>query len=228
MLDGYLDPSPAFNFEHVLQKIVHGGRGGGCTQMNGLFARALEGLGFEVQRTLAKPYMRDGRAGLATHMALLVIADGKRWLCDVGFGFRGPIVPLLLDQTIVQRQGQHKYRVHGAGSGEWRVEYGQGDSWQNLLVVRDADYDYEEFRVTHYYNTHAPTSLFANTLVCARPRLDGGDYLCNGVLICRRGKHRATRTVCNIAGLIELLNVHFEITLSADRFLRLPPGIAWE
>ncbi|MGC5701701.1 arylamine N-acetyltransferase [Pseudomonas sp. NFXW11] len=228
MADGFLGQDVPFTLEHVVQKIVYERRGGGCTQMNGIFAEVLHSLGFSVQRTLAKTFQHGVCRELSTHMVLLVKVEGKRWLCDVGFGLRGPIRPLSLeqcDEQVPQVQGCHRYRVKRLINREWLVEYLRGECWQGLLVVRDADYSYEEFRVTHFYNTHAPTSLFAQHLICARPHLEGGDLLQNGTLVCVRGKRRSSYTASHLDELIDLLQAHFNIVLCAQHFQHLPPGI---
>ena len=229
MADGFLDVEVPFALNLVAQKIVYGQRGGGCTHMNGIFAQALESLGFSVQRTLAKTFAHGVCRELSTHMALVVSAQGKRWLCDVGFGLRGPIRPLSLDERedqVTQVQGCHRYRVTRLGNRDWLVEYLRGECWQGLLVVRDADYNYEEFRVTHFYNTHAPTSLFASHFICARPHSEGGDILQNGTLVCVQGKRRSSYNVRTIDELVRLVKSHFNIVLCAQRFRQLPPGIS--
>ncbi|MGZ0716990.1 arylamine N-acetyltransferase family protein [Pseudomonas palleroniana] len=228
MADGFLDAQVPFLLDDVAQKIVHEQRGGGCTQMNGIFAQALHSLGFQVRRTLAKTFQNGVCRELSTHMALLVDVEGQRWLCDVGFGLRGPIRPLSLDERddqVTQVQGCHRYRVKRLVTREWLVEYLRGESWQGLLVVRDADYPYEEFRVTHFYNTHSPTSLFAGNFICARPHWEGGDLLQNGTLVCVHAKRRTSYTARTLDELIGLLKSHFNITLSPERFHHLPPGI---
>ncbi|AZE84783.1 hypothetical protein C4J98_3377 [Pseudomonas orientalis] len=228
MADGFLEEEAPFSLNQVVQKIVYGHRGGGCSQMNGLFAQVLSSLGFDVQRTLAKTFQHGVCRELSTHMALIVTVGAKRWLCDVGFGLRGPLRPLSLaesDEGIAQVQGCHCYRVQRLPGREWLVEYLRGDCWQGLLVVRDADYSYEEFRVTHFYNTHASTSLFTKSLICARPHAEGGDMLQNGTLVCVRGNVRSSRTVTTLDELVGLLTSHFNIVISAQRFRRLPAGI---
>lgn len=75
-----LDPAAIF------AKLVESRRGGWCYEMNGLFAWALETIGFQVMR-VAGAVLRDrmGDAGIGKHLALVVELD-RPYLADVGFG----------------------------------------------------------------------------------------------------------------------------------------------
>lgn len=69
----------------VYEKIVEHERGGYCFEMNALFLGLLRGLGYEAYpiacRILARPVL-----GMPTHRASVVVLDGKKYFCDVGFG----------------------------------------------------------------------------------------------------------------------------------------------
>src|SRR5712691_10879700 len=69
----------------IYAKLVTARRGGWCYEMNGLFAWALQELGFSVMRLAStvgrqSPDMEDG-----SHLILLVKLD-RPYLADVGFG----------------------------------------------------------------------------------------------------------------------------------------------
>lgn len=74
------DPRAAFD------KIVTGGRGGWCYEMNGLFGWMLEAIGFSVTR-LAAGVMRErlGDDAVGNHLLLIVHLD-RDYLADVGLG----------------------------------------------------------------------------------------------------------------------------------------------
>lgn len=80
------DP-PSLDADAAFDRLVTRGLGGWCYQQNGLFARALAAIGFEVTR-LAGAVMREirGDESMGSHLALKVRADGSDWLADVGFG----------------------------------------------------------------------------------------------------------------------------------------------
>lgn len=93
------DPEAAFD------KIVGARRGGWCYEMNGLFAAALEAVGFSVTR-LAGGVRRDlmGDVMVGNHLVLLVDLDGEPWIADVGFG-DGALEPFPLREGPVAAGG---------------------------------------------------------------------------------------------------------------------------
>ena len=86
-LDVQLGRPVGADAEAAFEKIVAGGRGGWCYEMNGLFAAVLEEVGFKVVR-MAGAVMREvmGNLVLGNHLVLLVEIAGERWVADVGFG----------------------------------------------------------------------------------------------------------------------------------------------
>ena len=106
------DPARAF------EKIVSRRRGGWCYEMNGLFAWALEEIGFRVSR-LAGAVMREslGDAVIGNHLTLLVEVDGAPFLADVGFG-GGLVDPVPLRAGAVDAN-PFDCRLDGADGG-WR------------------------------------------------------------------------------------------------------------
>lgn len=131
LLQRPLDRDPA----RIFDKLVNRRRGGWCYEMNGLFAWALEQIGFRVTR-MAGAVIRDrmGDQFAGNHLVLRVDLD-RAYLADVGFGdgLCGPA--LLADGEIaqdgfvmhLQRQADGWWRFHnhrhcGAPSFDFRDE----------------------------------------------------------------------------------------------------------
>jgi N-hydroxyarylamine O-acetyltransferase len=90
--------------EAVASKLVQQRRGGYCFEHNTLFKAVLRALGFEVEPFLGRVRRNvpaNVRTGL-THMVLRVTADGRAWLCDVGFGSLGSPAPLTFEFDVEQ------------------------------------------------------------------------------------------------------------------------------
>ena len=105
--------------ERAFEKIVMKRRGGWCYEMNGLFAAALEAIGFRVRR-LAGAVMREalGAAAVGNHLVVLVDLDDETWLCDVGFG-DGLIAPTPLAVGPI-RVGHFHCAIEQTDDGWWR------------------------------------------------------------------------------------------------------------
>ncbi|KAM9827530.1 arylamine N-acetyltransferase, pineal gland isozyme NAT-3-like [Neosynchiropus ocellatus] len=101
-----LEPSLLF------EKIVNRRRGGFCCENNGLFRWLLVQMGFQVTILSGQVRYPTGLYGPPfDHMILMVTLDGRRWLCDVGFGAVGIFFPLSLDTSDPQEQGHRVYRL---------------------------------------------------------------------------------------------------------------------
>ncbi|MGV3554296.1 MAG: arylamine N-acetyltransferase family protein [Croceibacterium sp.] len=118
-LDVQLGAVPSMEPDVILEKLVGQRRGGWCYEMNGLFGRALEHIGFDVTR-VSCGVMRHvgGEERMGTHLALLVRLDGRDWLADVGFGSS-------LIEPIPLAEARHDHRPFEVGlsqtdDGHWR------------------------------------------------------------------------------------------------------------
>ncbi len=100
--------------EALFEKIVTRRRGGFCYELNGLFARLLEALGYRVTLINARGVNDDGSYALEyDHLALMVNCPGapdEPWLADIGWG-NGPLEPLRLVEAVEQRQGERLFRL---------------------------------------------------------------------------------------------------------------------
>lgn len=72
------------DLDHSLAKIVNGGRGGWCFELNGAFSALLKALGFDVA-LLGAAVLLEGPSRTVDHLTLEVTLD-QPYLVDVGFG----------------------------------------------------------------------------------------------------------------------------------------------
>src|SRR5207342_3253528 len=89
---GPLDP------RGLVERVLGGGRGGYCFEVNTVLLELLRSLGFEVERRAAIVGPRElYRTGEQTdHLALVATtAGGGQWIAEGGFG-EGPVEPLAL------------------------------------------------------------------------------------------------------------------------------------
>lgn len=73
------------DLDSVYEKMVEHERGGYCFELNALFLGLLRGLGYEAYPVACRVLVFD-RIGIPTHRASVVMLDGKKYFCDVGFG----------------------------------------------------------------------------------------------------------------------------------------------
>jgi N-hydroxyarylamine O-acetyltransferase len=148
-------------------RMLAGGRGGYCFELNTVLAALLRGLGFSV----AKHESVVGGDGPVNHMALVVeLADGEHWLADAGLG-EGFLDPLPL------RAGRHA----GTGPFAWTLEREPGGAWWLGQHEWGSVGGYRmagepspaaAFEPHHRRLSGDPASSFVRTLVVQRPSDD--------------------------------------------------------
>jgi N-hydroxyarylamine O-acetyltransferase len=179
-VDVILGRTPSLELPDLTAKLVHGDRGGYCFEHGLLFAAALQRLGYDVTRCMARVGF-DRPSAPESHLLLLVRVDDERFLADVGFG-SGLLTPLPLRDGAdtdhggwplrLRRDGRYWLLESPADDG-WRVEHGFDET-----LKRPVDY----VVANHYVSTH-PNSPFTRRLIVQRRdhgvtrRLFGRHYL---------------------------------------------------
>lgn len=176
-LDVHLGIPITLDPDAMVTKLVDERRGGWCYEMNGVFGRVLETLGFDVSY-VSGAVRRDTRGWRAqgNHLTLVVRLD-RPWIADVGFG-DGFLTPLPLEPGTYT-QGFLRYGVSRDGPW-WRVhghEFG-ADGFDFTLTARALD----DFRTQCRELQTSPDSSFVRSIVCGRFEASGLAVLRGAVL----------------------------------------------
>lgn len=159
--------------EGLFDKIVRRRRGGICYELNFLYAKALEAMGFEANLVGARIY-EDGNE--FDHVFVMVEDpdSAERWLTDVGFAYNFA-APLLFETKTIQEDGRCEYRID-----EVEVD---GEPWFHVIRIEDGEetfvfafHDYyqieSEFEERKRFFESDPSSRFLKgPLVC----IDGNE-----------------------------------------------------
>src|ERR1043165_8243847 len=115
------------------KKLVTQHRGGYCFEQNLLFKDVLEAIGFPVIGLGAR--VRFGTTGIRarTHMALLVEADGQKFLADTGFGAHGLLEPVLLASGSEIKVPVVSFRLLES-EGLWVLQATLDGGWSDLYA----------------------------------------------------------------------------------------------
>ncbi|XP_053198168.1 arylamine N-acetyltransferase, pineal gland isozyme NAT-10-like [Scomber japonicus] len=157
----------SLDIRHLYEKIINRRRGGFCFENNGLFSWLLVKLGFQV--TLLSGQVKNyitGRYGPPfDHLILMVNLEGRRWLCDVGFGAAGFSVPLSLETSGLQEQGHRVYRIRKDMNMhflEWQQEENKGadGDWREIYKFTLEPRCLEDFTEMCQYHQSSPSSIF--------------------------------------------------------------------
>lgn len=164
-LDAQLGRPPGLERDEIFGKLVTQRRGGWCYEMNGVFGRMLQTIGFDVTRVTGG-VMREthGDSVLGNHLSLIVHLD-RDYLVDVGFG-GSQLVPLPLED-VSQADGPFRISLGQEPDGYWR--------FAEEIDGRHFSFDFrpelaDEALLAHMngWLAHAPESPFMKNLVVQR------------------------------------------------------------
>lgn len=212
----------------VFEKLVSATRGGYCFEHNTLFKAVLKELGFIVEPFLARVRRNvpaDFRTGL-THMVLRATAEGRSWLCDVGFGSLGSPSPLTFDLEVEQATPLETRRI--VRNNRALTHQAQlGDEWVDLYEFMLDEPAPIDFELGNWYSCTHPEAHFKNNLVVTLVKGTARLSINNGEFVVRQLDGRADkRAIQSRQELIELLATHFNLHFATDtRFV--VPWLPW-
>ena len=158
----------------LYDKVVVRRRGGVCCELNTLFNHLLTELGYEAYSIMVRILMRPG-ANPISHQCVVVVLDGKKYYCDVGFGGPGPKGLVCLDTTQIQQVFGEEYRARWDGV-LCTISKNFGDGWKPLLQLIDTPGNEMDFTVILIFSCGHPDGHFIRQRainLC----LPGGGYL---------------------------------------------------
>ena len=167
-IDVLLGRHPGVSLGAVQEKFVGRGRGGYCFEHSTVFAAALERLGYGVRRHLGR--VGDPNTGAQqgrTHMVVEVVLDGRRLLCDPGFGMS------LLRPIPMENGAQDEYppgwrhRVRET-SGGWVLERWREGGWEVAHTTDELEVKPVDVLIGHHFTSTYPGSHFTTGFVLGK------------------------------------------------------------
>ncbi len=148
---------PSLEGDDIVEKIIFQNHGGYCYEINGLFAMALNEIGFEWYFAGARPMLYPTRRP-KTHLVVIVDIDNENYLCDTGFGGYGLREPLKIQKGEVV-QGGDVFRLEQEGS-EYILSALVQDEWQKQYGFALRSQEWIDFSLANYFNATNPNSIF--------------------------------------------------------------------
>ena len=185
----------------LVAKLVDGGRGGFCFELNGAFAWLLHELGFDVALLPGRFWSDRGLGPPNEHLALRVMLDGDPWLVDVGAGysFREPL-RLAIGPEQEDPNGRFRLAPVPDGSASIDVEWQHRDGvWRPHYRFEDRPVGLEAFAEVREFLRTSPESPFTQGWLCARALPDGWATLDGDHLVVTRGDQRIDERVAGRA-----------------------------
>jgi N-hydroxyarylamine O-acetyltransferase len=162
-----LGESAPLDVEALAARLLSGGRGGYCFEVNGVLAELLRSLGFAV--TMHESVVDERSSGAPTnHLALSVAVDGRRFLAEAGWG-EGWVEPLPLEPGA-HTLGPFTWTVSPVPGGWWIDQHAWGSTPGFFIAAAPAAY--ADFEPHHRRLSTDPESHFVQTLVVQQPHAD--------------------------------------------------------
>ena len=216
-IDVYNGKELSLKPEDLFEKVVNRRRGGYCFEMNTFFCFVLKQMGYSVYGLLTRLSRGGMPFGGYVHRTNLVEAEGKKYLCDVGFGSDCFVEPLHFALDEVQVNYGRTYRiVQGTDpSVEYTVEILRDGGFEPLMGFIDRPAKEEDFEIANYHINLSPTSPFRHFLMLNRFTEMGRYSMMNLFLTHQEGEHIETRAVV-WEELPEVLKDCFGLTETPD------------
>jgi N-hydroxyarylamine O-acetyltransferase len=181
--------------DKLYAKIVGGGRGGFCYELNGLFNLLLRECGFETRLVSAR--VHDGNNGYSPefdHCAIIVVLRESEYLVDVGFGdFIAE--PLELVSDIRQQDRVGDFMIRQADNGWFDVAKWTGDAWVSEYIFEPVGHGLAEFTEMCDFHQFSPDSHFSKGKVCSLLTAAGRKTLTDRKFILTAGGQKTEKAV---------------------------------
>ena len=219
-LDVVLGRGISVELEQVEGKLVGRSRGGYCYEHATLFGAALERVGFQVDRVLARTGDPLESPRPRSHLVLLASSPstGERWLADVGFG-SGLLAPLALVADGPHQQGAWAYElVQGQGLRDtaWRLREHDGSRWTTVLTFTEEPSYAVDVEVANENTSTSPKSPFTQRPIVVVKDETQVQRLLGRILTVERPGQPTVREVLTDSGMERLLDEVFGGALSRE------------
>jgi N-hydroxyarylamine O-acetyltransferase len=214
LLDRGVDISP----RAVDAKLIGRRRGGYCYEQNGLFARVLRAIGFDVEGLAANVrWMFDAGAapGPLTHRVLRVTIDGVPWLADVGFGSCVPTAPLRLDTAEPQPTQHETLRLTDMGPHKLLQAEIEG-RWQPVYSIAPDVWLDSHYEMANWFTSTHPISHFRHRLIVTRTTPEARYILAEGRLTIRKPDGTAEKHYLDAGQIMDALATAFLLPVEPD------------
>lgn len=173
----------SLEIEAAFDKIVTRRRGGYCFELNALFGWLLEQLGYDVENYFAR-FWRDepNPPPKRRHHVLKVEIGGQRYLCDVGVGGIVPRKSVMMQEGLIQAQGEESYKLERVPVYGWMLYELKKDAWLPIYSYTEEPQLSNDYTMASFWCEHAPDSIFRKQAMAAirtrtgRNTLSGNEF----------------------------------------------------
>jgi N-hydroxyarylamine O-acetyltransferase len=212
--------------EHLFEKFVLYRRGGYCFEINGFFMSIIQALGYDCYALSGRLLFGMPVYNLMSHRTTVVNLDGKRYLCDVGYGAGCAEGPVDIDYPGIQD-------ILGS---RFSIRHHEGGSFGDITLVKHAADGSESDFYTVYLKPHTLLEFIAvNALTqqsdrrVVRLRTETGSIIVDGTVFRRKVEGEVfEEQIESYPQLYRILTEEFKMIVPRLSFSKTwPRQIAW-
>jgi N-hydroxyarylamine O-acetyltransferase len=176
----------SLRLDDLERKFLDEGRGGYCFEQNTLFAAALRDVGLQPVVLLGRVRRGPPEGWTRTHMVLSVVAGGKTWLADVGFGGMSLLEPLPLREGAEAEQGGLTYWLRREPHVWVLAMRDRAGTAMDLYEFSEEPQTPHDIEVANHFTSTHPDSTFRRALTIQRASRRERLMLSTGKLVAYR------------------------------------------
>jgi N-hydroxyarylamine O-acetyltransferase len=167
-LDPLLARGVSLDLDAIQKKLVGARRGGYCFEQNGLFAAALQAMGFKLTGLAGRVLLNHAPGTTRrSHMLLKVDLPEGAHIADVGLGSWALSAPLRLFDEGEQQTPHGRFRI--IRNGEFFDEQARvRNDWTTLYRFTLEEQIDDDYEVANWFTAAHPRSHFRHRLMVAR------------------------------------------------------------
>ncbi|MBE7016914.1 MAG: arylamine N-acetyltransferase [Ruminococcaceae bacterium] len=194
---------PELGIKKLFDKIVTRRRGGWCFELNSLLNAFLRELGFETYMVAANVMAGREEIHPPAHCVIVCIIEGKKYLCDVGYGGSVPFGALSFS-------GESRFGFHLEKDGFY-IKLINEFSGREEIRFKDIPAAAVELIPMNYYISQLSTSPFRNQIRVNLRLRDGSAGIIEHEFKMRRGEERIEKFI-DTKDLPDILEKYFGIS----------------
>lgn len=202
---------PDLGTEALFDKLIRRRRGGYCFELNGLFWRLLEAMGFTCFCGVGRIALGRGYLTPPAHRVIFVEIDGIRYFCDVGFGGPIPASPLPMTEGVTHTcAAGRRYRFLRDGE-ETTLSVERDGEFVPMLIFDERPRDPVDFVPLNCFCARSPVQPFLGRQMIWRMAREGRRSIDGDLLRVTRNGVTEETVLATEAALRDALLTHFGI-----------------
>lgn len=198
----------------IFQKVIEGGRGGYCFELNALFTQLLKDLGYTAYPCMCRITRGKDFLPPILHRGILVLLEDGLYFCDVGYG--GPMPPgavLIQDGHSVALHGE-TFHIRRKDSYWWILSRTTSRGvCEDVLEFYTMPQENVDFIALNEYCSKSEASVFTQRYFVNVRTPSGSKSILGDTFICVEHGETVQRMIADKDDLRQILSCHFGISI---------------